>query len=71
MVGKKVVIVNPFIQLLFGGIEGGTITSYKAESFDHPNFPPEFKEHDTGLTFVTDDGVHLWVKIEDVEIVED
>lgn len=71
MVGKRIRITNPFISMLFGGVEGGTVTSYKAESYDHPNFPPEFLEHDEGLTFETDDGLNFWVKIEHVEIVED
>lgn len=70
MVGKRVKVNCSLTNSLLGVYEG-TVTSYKAESYDHPNFPPKFVAHETGLTIVSDSGEHVWLKIHNVEVLED
>lgn len=71
MVGKRVRInLNGLSGLVVGDQEFGTITSYGAESYDNPAFPSKFAGHERGLTVELDNGVHVWLLKEDVEVVE-
>lgn len=72
MVGKRVKIkLQGVVGMVVGGQEFGTITSYGAERFDHPAFPHKFVSHERGLTVELDNGVHVWLLKEDVEVIEE